>query len=45
MEERGAVPDFIVELPPESWGKRGTDPQVEKAVSVLIGELPKETTP
>lgn len=35
MEERGAIPDFIVENPKEIWGKEKRDLQVEKAVEVL----------
>ena len=42
MEARGAVPDYIVENPPEIWEKEGKDLQVEKAVQVLLEELKKK---
>ncbi|MEJ5166094.1 MAG: S41 family peptidase [Thermoanaerobaculia bacterium] len=39
MEERGAIPDFIVENPREIWGKEKRDLQVEKAVEILKDKI------
>lgn len=40
MEEAGAVPDIIVENPPEIWDRDGRDLQVEAAVRALQEGLP-----
>jgi tricorn protease len=40
MEDAGAVPDIIVENPPEIWDRGGRDLQVEAAVKALLEGLP-----
>jgi tricorn protease len=39
MEDAGAVPDIIVENPPEIWTRGGRDPQIEAAAEVLLQQL------
>ena len=38
VENKGVAPDFEVELDPAAW-RKGHDPQLEKAVAVVLDEL------
>ncbi len=38
VENHGIAPDYDVEMDPEAW-RNGRDPQLEKAVNLVLGEL------
>ena len=40
VENKGVAPDLEVELDPAAW-RQGRDPQLEKAVAVVLDELEK----
>jgi tricorn protease len=44
VENRGVAPDVEVELDPAAW-RAGRDPQLEKAVEILLEELNKNPRP
>ena len=44
VENVGVAPDIEVELDPEAW-RQGRDPQLEKAVEVVMAELKKNPRP
>jgi len=44
VENYGTTPDIEVELDPQAW-RAGHDPQLEKAVSVVLEELRKNPLP
>ena len=44
IENRGVAPDIEVEMDPAAW-RAGHDPQLEKAVEVLLDELKKHPRP
>lgn len=44
VENKGVSPDIEIELDPAAW-RQGHDPQLEKAVSVALGELQQHPLP
>jgi len=44
VENRGIAPDYEVEFDPKAW-RQGHDPQLEKAVEVVLEELRKNPVP
>jgi tricorn protease len=44
VENRGVAPDIDVEMDPQAW-RAGRDPQLEKAVAVVLEELKKPQPP
>jgi len=44
VENRGVAPDIDVEMDPQAW-RSGHDPQLEKAVAVVLEELKKPQPP
>jgi tricorn protease len=44
VENHGVAPDVEVELDPQAW-RQGHDPQLEKAVQVVLAELEKHPLP
>jgi len=44
VENRGVAPDIEVEMDPHAW-RSGRDPQLEKAVAVILEELKKPQAP
>ncbi len=42
VENYGTDPDIEIEITPEDW-KNGVDPQMDKAISTVLNELPKKT--
>jgi tricorn protease len=44
VENRGVAPDIEVEMDPQAW-RAGRDPQLEKAVAVVLEELKKPRPP
>jgi tricorn protease len=44
IENHGVAPDIEVEMDPAAW-RAGHDPQLEKAVEVLLEELKKHPRP
>ena len=44
VENHGVAPDVDVELTPKAW-REGRDPQLEKAVEVVLGQLEKNPLP
>jgi tricorn protease len=44
VENRGVAPDIDVEMDPQAW-RSGRDPQLEKAVAVVLEELKKPQPP
>ena len=44
VENRGVAPDVEVEMDPQAW-RAGHDPQLEKAVAVILEELKKPRPP
>jgi tricorn protease len=44
VENRGVAPDIEVEMDPHAW-RSGRDPQLEKAVAVVLEELKKPQAP
>ena len=44
VENHGVAPDVDVELTPKAW-REGRDPQLEKAVEVVLGQLQKNPLP
>ena len=44
VENRGVAPDIEVEFDPQAW-RQGRDPQLEKAVEVVMAALQKNPPP
>jgi len=44
VENHGVAPDVEVEFTPKAW-REGRDPQLEKAVEVVLGDLEKHPLP
>jgi tricorn protease len=44
VENRGVAPDIEVEFDPAAW-RQGRDPQLEKAIEVLMEDLKKNPRP
>jgi tricorn protease len=44
VENRGVAPDIEVEMDPAAW-RQGRDPQLEKAIEVLLEDLKKNPRP
>ena len=44
MENRGVAPDIEVEFDPAAW-RQGRDPQLEKAVEMVLAALEKNPLP
>lgn len=40
IENRGVAPDIEVEMDPKAW-REGHDPQLEKAIEIVLNELKK----